>query len=216
MATSTLPETSTILESPEAAPEFSLLDIRRRITVDEYLRIFESGILGHEPRVELLEGMIVNKEPQTIAHVFSRNIIGEVLHHVLPRGPGYFISMSSSLRIDDKDSMPDPDAAIFRGAIRDYSNRWRTPADAAIVIEASDTRYDADRTLKWSLYAASGVPVYWILDVNRKRLEIHSEPTGQGETAAYAKVSILGPDDEVPLVLDGREVGRFPMREIMP
>ena len=65
-------------------------------------------------------------------------------------------------------------------------------------------------------YAAARVPVYWILDLNRPPLEVHTEPTGEGEDAVYTRTQLYGPDDEVPLVLDGREVGRFPVKEILP
>jgi hypothetical protein len=60
------------------------------------------------------------------------------------------------------------------------------------------------------------VPIYWIVDIGRRRLEIHSEPAGQAETAYYGLTQILGQDDEVALVLDGREIARFAVREILP
>ena len=65
-------------------------------------------------------------------------------------------------------------------------------------------------------YAVARVPIYWIVDLGRRRLEIHSEPAGQGETAYYGLTQILGQDDEVALVLDGREIARFAVREILP
>ena len=61
-----------------------------------------------------------------------------------------------------------------------------------------------------------GIPIYWIVDLNRGRLEVHSEPMGQGDAAVYTRTQILGPDDEVSLILDGREVARFAAREILP
>ncbi len=60
------------------------------------------------------------------------------------------------------------------------------------------------------------MPIYWIVDLGRQRLEIHSEPAGQGKTAYFGLTQILGQDDEVALVLDGREIARFPVREILP
>jgi len=216
MAATTLPESPPTLDAPEAAPPFSLLDIRRRITVDEYHRIVESGVLGEEPRVELLEGVIVRKMAKNPPHVIISILLQEILHALLPRGSGFCISTDNPVMIADRDGEPEPDFMVIRGNALDYVGKRQTPADAALVVEVSDTSYRTDRTLKWSLYAASGVPVYWILDVSRKRLEIHTEPTGQGEQAGYAQTTIIGPDDEVPLVLDGREVGRFRLREIMP
>ncbi len=65
-------------------------------------------------------------------------------------------------------------------------------------------------------YAASRVPIYWILDLNRRRLEVHTEPEGEGLAATYARTQFYGPDDEVSLVLDGREIARFLVKEILP
>ncbi len=132
------------------------------------------------------------------------------------RPEGYFVSRRSPLTIRDRDGEPEPDVLVLRGKIRDYADRERTPADAALLAEVSDTSYDYDRRAKWVTYAAARVPVYWIVDVNRRRLEVHTEPTGEGEAAVYGRTQIFGPDDEVPLILDGREVGRFPVKEILP
>jgi Uma2 family endonuclease len=216
MTMSTLPAAPTILESPEAAPECSLLDIRRRITVDEYHRIVESGALGEEPRVELLDGVIVQKMAKNPPHVIISILLQEILHALLPRGSGFCISTDNPVTIEDRDGEPEPDFMVIRGKALDYVGKRQVPADAALIVEVSDTSYKVDRSVKWTLYAAAKVPVYWIVDVNRKRLEIHTEPTGQGEKAGYAQPRTLGPDDEVPLVLDGREVARFVLREIMP
>jgi hypothetical protein len=49
----------------------------------------------------------------------------------------------------------------------------------------------------------------------RRRLgegEAPSEPV----FALYTQTQILGPDDDVSLILDGREVARFAAREILP
>ena len=133
-----------------------------------------------------------------------------------PRGCGYFVTMGNPVTIEDRDGEPEPDAGVYRGSIRDVAARRRTPADAALLAEVSDTSYDYDRYAKWVTYAAARVPVYWILDLNRRQLEVHTEPAGEGEAAVNARTQIFGPDDEVPLILDGREVGRFAVKEILP
>ena len=91
--------------------------------------------------------------------------------------------MGNPVTIEDRDGEPEPDAMVFRGSIRDYAGRQRTPAEAALLAEVSDTSYDYDRYAKWVTYAAARVPVYWIIDLNRRQLEVHTEPTGQGEAA---------------------------------
>lgn len=203
-----------LLEPP--ATQGRLLDVRRRITVEEYHRLIDSGILGPDPRVELLEGVIVEKMTEKTAHVQGTDLLDDFLHRHLPGGCGYFASMGNPLTIEDRDGEPEPDGMVVRGEIRDFTNRRRTPADAALVAEISDTSYNYDRYDKWTTYAASRVPVYWIVDLNHRKLEIHTEPTGDAKTARYARSRIYGPDDEAALVLDGREIARFLVREILP
>jgi Uma2 family endonuclease len=211
MATAVIEQPTT--ESQPRTPG-ALMEYRHRITVEEYHRILDSGAFGPEPKVELLEGVIVNKMPKNPPH----NLACDLTQHLLTRllSPGYFHSMATSVAIEGRDGEPEPDVSILRGNPRDYAGRRRTPADAALLMEVSDTSYDYDRYTKSVTYAAARVPVYCILDLNRRRLEVHTEPTGEGEASVYARTQIFGPDDEVALILDGREVGRFLVREILP
>jgi Uma2 family endonuclease len=203
-----------ILKEPRT--KGSLFDFRHRITVEEYHRMIEAGTFGPELQVELLEGVIVDKMTKKPPHVLATDLLDELLHQLLPRGSGYCISMGNPVTIEDRDGEPEPDVTVLRGNLRDYADRRRTPADAALIIEVADTSYDYDRFDKWVTYAAAGVPVYWILDLNRRRLEVHTEPAGQGAAASYARTQFYGPDEEVSLVLDGREVARLAVREILP
>ncbi len=217
MATVTqpVPAIETSIPAREARP-CSLLDFRHRITVEEYHRMAEAGIFGPEPRLELLEGVLVDKMTKNPPHIVVTDLLDNLFHRLLPDGSGYCISMGNPVTIEDRDGEPEPDAMILRGNVRDYTSRRRTPADAALVVEAANTSYAYDRSSKWVTYAGARVPIYWIVDIGRQRLEVHSEPAGQGETAYYGLTKILGPDDEVALVLDGREIARFAVREILP
>jgi Uma2 family endonuclease len=42
--------------------------------------------------------------------------------------------------------------------------------------EVAQTSLDYDRETKAPLYAASGIPEYWVVDVNSCVLEVHDEP----------------------------------------
>jgi Uma2 family endonuclease len=202
-----------VIEEPRTRD--SLLDVRHRITVEEYHQMIEAGVFGPEPRVELLEGVIVRRTKNSRSHDMACDLIPPVLRNLLATSQ-FFVSRRSPMTISDRDGEPEPDVSVLRGRPRDYASRQRTPADAAWLVEVSDTSYDYDRYQKWVTYAAARVPVYWILDLNRRRLEVHTEPIGDGEAASYARTQFYGPDDEVPLVLDGREAARFLVREILP
>ena len=128
MATVTqpVPAIETSVPVQEGAPS-SLLDVRHRITVEEYHRMVDAGVFGPEPRLELLEGVLIDKMTKNPPHIVATDLLEDLLHHLLPRGSGYFISMGNPVTIEDRDGEPEPDAMIVRGNIRDYTGRRRTP-----------------------------------------------------------------------------------------
>ena len=50
----------------------------------------------------------------------------------------------------------------------------------------------------------------------RRVIEVFTEPTGPDPQPHYRQSRIYGPDEEVPLVIDGREVARLAVRDILP
>ena len=157
--------------------------------------------------IELIEGIIVAKMGKNELHMTSADLVQIVLTQFLP--PGFFLTMGNPLTIVEATASRSPTLKSSEDIPRDYRSRRRTQGDAALVVEASDSSYRMDRYRKWVTYAGAGVRIYWIVDVNRNRLEVHSDPTGSGSDARYATTQILGPDDQVALMLDGREVARF-------
>jgi len=212
-----LPQVAAEIDDPEddlARDGEPIFEHRLRISVPIYHQMIELGMLGESPSCELIEGVIVAKMPKNPPHVLASVLVNDLFHPQLPLG--FFLSFADPITILDRDSEPEPDVKIVRGTPREVARRRITPADCALVIEISDSTYRMDRLSKWVTYAGAGVPIYWIIDLKRGRLEIYSVPKGSGEDAHYAEGRILGPDDEVPLVLDGREVARFFVRDILP
>lgn len=197
---------------PEAPP--ALHDVRRRITVDEFHRMCEAGVFGPEPKVELIEGVIIDKMGKNPPHELAAELVLDLFF--LHARPGDLISAKSTLAIEERNSAPEPDLMLLRGNRRDYTGRRRTPADAALVVEVSHSSYPIDRHIKWRAYADAGVPVYWLLDLNRRTLEVHSEPAGAGPEATYRSTRVYLESEEAPLTLDGREVARFAVKDILP
>ncbi len=69
---------------------------------------------------------------------------------------------------------PEPDLAIIRGSVREYSGNGLTVAELAV--ELSDTTYAYDRREKASLYAKAGVQDYWIVRLKTRQLEVYRQP----------------------------------------
>lgn len=110
---------------------------------------------------------------------------------------GYHVRNQQSLDIGS-DSDPGPDLAIVPGDIRDYSAV--KPTAAVFVIEVSDESLLMDMTTKAELYATAGVPEYWVLDVENRRLIVFRDPqplpAGLG-AVAYASHHTFGPAESV-------------------
>lgn len=216
MATVTSAPQLAIPSGPTEAADVGepLFEQRERISVSKYHRMIEAGIFDADSRVELIEGVIVAKMGKNEPHVTCSDLIDALLQRSIP--VGYFVSMGNPVTIAERDSEPEPDAQIVRGAIRDFRGRRRTQRDAAMVVEISDSTYRMDRYRKWKTYAGAGVPIYWIVNLNENRLECYSNPVGTGAEARYDTTVLLGPDADVPLILDGQEVARFPVRDLLP
>ncbi len=80
----------------------------------------------------------------------------------------------------------------------------------------ADATLRRDRTLKLRIYARASVPVYWIVNLIDRQIEVYTDPTGPAEQPSYGQHRDYGPADDAPLVLDGREVGRVAVREVLP
>ena len=78
----------------------------------------------------------------------------------------------------------------------------------------STLQQDAGRKLR--KYASVGVPAYWIVDLARRRVEVHRQPSGRGKAAAYKQLTIHDPGEAVPVEIDGRELGRVAVSDILP
>ena len=159
----------------------SVTVVRRRFTVDEYLKMVETGILNEDDRVELLDGDIVTMTPPGPDHNAPTGILNRLL--VLGVGSRAVVLPGPTLRLS-KRSAPEPDFALLRPDSRNYRDRYAEPGDVLLLVEISDSSLRRDRELKLPLYAEAGIPEYWIVDVQGEVVEIYTDPSGSG----YASV----------------------------
>ncbi len=106
---------------------------------------------------------------------------------------------------------PELDQCIVRGAERDYLNRHPGAADVGLLVEIADTSLVADREMA-RIYGPRGISVYWIVNLRDSQIEVHTMPTADG----YGLLQAFVPGDEIPIVLDGVEVGRIAVNDILP
>jgi Uma2 family endonuclease len=173
-----------------------------------------AGVLAEGEPVELLEGLLVRKMTIHPPHTFAVETLRDLLPPLLPRG--WFANGQQPATTTD--SEPEPDAYVARGERRAYvaEGRHPGPQDLALVVEVADASLRRDQTVKLRIYARAGVAVYWIVNLVDRRVEVYTDPTGPADEPLYRSRQDIGPDGEVPVVLDGREVGRIAVRDVLP
>jgi Uma2 family endonuclease len=181
------------------------------ITVPQYHQMIASGILTDDDKVELLEGMLVAKMPKYPPHCNSVDTILEILYGLNLKG--YFIRSQNP--ITTSDSEPEPDICIVRGSRRDFADRHPGPNDSALLIEVADSSVPRDRGLKKRVYARAEVPVYWIVNLDQRQVEVYSQPYDAGGKPDYGTVKVFAVGNEVPLALDGHEMARIPVEKLL-
>jgi Uma2 family endonuclease len=177
--------------------------------VDQYERMVSAGILPETNRFELIEGRIVEKGVKRPPHSTAATKCQRAIGRLLPAG--WHARKEEPVRIPGRRSEPEPDVSVVRGEPEDYEGRHPGPADVALVVEVARARKAKDRKLA-PIYAASGIPAFWIVDVGRRRHEVYSGPVG----GTYPAPAILTEDDFVNLVIDGQTVGRIAVADLLP
>lgn len=183
-----------------------------RLSVDRYHEMIRQGILTANDRMELLDGILVRKMTTNPPNGTATQLIREVFHDVLP-GEWHF---QSQRPLTLATSEPEPEGMVVRGKLRDYRDRHPSPNDVALVVEVADSTLLSDRTFKKALYAQAGIAAYWIVNLIDRRVEVYQEPTGEAERPTYATRRDHGPLDEIPVLIEGREVGRISVADLLP
>ncbi len=160
---------------------------RHRLTVKDYHRLGEAGILGEDDRVELLEGQLVDMSPIGPRHALAIDALTELLVTAVSRRAS--VRVQNPIVLDDE-SEPQPDFAVVRRPWRGYPDQHPQPEDILLLIEVSDSSLDTDKGAKLALYARAGVREFWIVDLTTNKVIVHREPGGE----SYQEVtSVEGP-----------------------
>ena len=155
---------------------------RRKLDVAEYHRMAVAGILHEDDRVELIEGELVEMAPIGSPHSGTVNSLNRLL--VRAAGDRAVVSVQNPVRLGDH-SEPEPDFTLLRPRTDDYRLRTPEAADVLLLIEVADSSLRYDRTVKLPLYARHGVAEVWIVDLERRTVEVYREPAGD----SYGAVS---------------------------
>ena len=183
-----------------------------RFSVAQYHQMIRLGILTEDDPVELLEGWIIHKMPKNPPHRAATKLTRNALEEIVPEG--WYVDALRTITL--LDSEPEPDVVVVRGNTRDYLDRHPGSQDLALVVEIADSTLERDRSSKKRLYARAGIPVYWIVNLPEQKLEVYTEPIDLSQEPTYQQRQDYSLSDEVSVAIEGREVGRLTVQDLLP
>ena len=175
-----------------------------RFTIGEYERM-----VLDDPRVELIDGQVVRKIGKNPPHSWCTKTLINIVPGLLPAG--FTWRVEQPVRILDYDE-PEPDFAVVGGTDDDYEDRHPEPADVAMLIEVSESSRPRDRGQKLAAFARSGIPVYWIINLADRQVEVYTDPRPDG----YGLCTPYREGQAVPVIIGGVEFGPIPVDQLLP
>ncbi|MBY5958907.1 Uma2 family endonuclease [Membranicola marinus] len=146
---------------------------KRLINTEEYYKMGETGVFRPDEKIELINGEIINMAPigsnhaaivRQLSSILARSFTDEII-----------ISSQQPIHIDQWNE-PEPDIALLKLSKDNYFEAHPGPSDVLMIVEVSDSSHDYDSKVKLPLYASAVIPVYWIINLNRKCIEVYEEP----------------------------------------
>jgi Uma2 family endonuclease len=183
-----------------------------RFTAQQVRGMIEAGILGEGDDFELWDGVLY-KMVKGELHNFIVSQVADALRRLSPEG--CHVREEKSCAFGER-SLPEPDVAVCRGRKGDYLPDPPHLARLALVVEVDHHTKNADAVVKYHRYAAVGIPVYWLVDAEGLSVRVFGSPRGSGTGAGYEASRVFESGDELPIEIDGVEVGRVAVEEFFP
>jgi Uma2 family endonuclease len=182
------------------------------MTPRQFYKAIDAGVFG-ENHVELLGGLPFLL-PQDPPHILASVNVFSTLF-ALASQPEWLVNKPHRLVVGRW--RPLADVVILRGPNAIYGTRLARADDTALLVEVAETSsYAKDSGPKLRRYATFRIPVYWIVDLNRRIVEVYTEPFGTGKQAGYAGCAIYREGDQIPVELDGQLVGHVAVSDLLP
>ena len=154
-------------------------ELKHRISVHDYHRMGETGVLAPGARVELIEGEIFDMAPIGKTHASIVDRLNRMF--VLATGDRAIVRVQGPVRMGEH-SEPEPDVTLLRPRADYYREIAPGTADVLLIVEVSDSTQRYDRRVKVPLYARHGVPEVWVIDLENRLAHFHRNPSGDGYT----------------------------------
>lgn len=143
-----------------------------KITLEQYHRMVDVGVWD-DRHVELLNGIVVEMPPEGTPHASDSSRAGEFLIHLL--GQRAHVRVAKPITLPNS-SEPEPDLAIVQRLNDYYRSHHPYPENIFWVIEYSNSSLTKDLGVKADIYAAAGIPEYWVNNLKESELIVFRDP----------------------------------------
>lgn len=191
------------MASPVTLPPFPVA----RFSVDQYHRMVASGAFTEHDRLELIDGWVVETMAKGPAHEYATGRCEELLRERLP--PGWHVRHQAPITLVR--SEPEPDLAVARGDRGAYRDRHPSGEEIALVVEVADTTLSTDR-LKAKTYAGAGIPIYWLVNLADRCVEVYSHPG----TGGYRSRRVVAAEEDLAVAAGTHACGAVPVAAFLP
>lgn len=161
-------------------------------TLGEYRRLHSLRFFEYK-KVEFIEGQVIDLNAMSSSHAAYVMHVSRVLGNAF--GNDWCVWSQCPLDIHTGNE-PLPDISVIQGDPLDYEKALPRTADLIVEVAVSSITYDRSR--KAGLYARSYIWDYWILNVKKRQLEVHRQPTPAADAPfgfKYRSVTILKPGE---------------------
>jgi Uma2 family endonuclease len=166
-------------------------------SVDDLDQLPDTGV-----RYELFDGSLLVSPAPILRHGRAANLLRDLLSAQAPRDAR--VTQDIGVTIQGRRTYFIPDVCVVRAVALDKDSDCLDQDDVLLAIEVlSPSNPGNDLVLKRHYYAAGGIPQYWIVDPEARRLTVL---TLDGET--YADRAVVEPgqvwqsDEPFPLSVD--------------
>ncbi|MCX8212404.1 MAG: Uma2 family endonuclease [Lewinella sp.] len=144
------------------------------------------GFFTTADEVELLYGEIVELIPIGTHHSQCVMVVADFFRERF--GREYTYREDKPISITEIVPEPQPDVVVAKR--KDYSLGNPEPKEIYLIAEVANSSLRKDQTIKVVLYAEAGIQEYWIINLAKRRIEVHVDPLP--EEGAYGSVNNYG------------------------
>ncbi len=182
-----------------------------RMSVERYHDLVKAGAFTEHDRVELLNGVVTEQMSKNPPHRTATRKCDLKLSALVPAE--WHVQNQEPITLAT--SEPEPDVTVVRGRLDDFNERHPGPGEIALVVEVSDTTLITDR-FKAEIYSAAGIPVYWIINLPERTIEVYSKPNRDTTPPRYDLCTTHSGEDVLPLIVADEKLAQIPVRELLP